>query len=127
MLTLRFRPLWIAASLLLVLSVVWGSLQTTIGAEVPQGFDKIEHFGAYAFLAVWFTGLFHRPRYWLVAAGLVALGLAMEIAQYAMQAGRFGDPYDLAANTVGVAIGVLLGLVATGGWAQRVEAWLTAS
>ena len=43
-----------------------------------------------------------------------------------MQAGRFGDPYDLAANTVGVAIGVLLGLVATGGWAQRVEAWLTA-
>jgi VanZ family protein len=67
MLNLRYRPFWIAASVVLVLGVVWGSLQSAFGGEVPQGFDKVEHFGTYLFLAVWFTGLFARPRWWMVA------------------------------------------------------------
>jgi hypothetical protein len=41
-----------------------------------------------------------------------------------MQAGRMGDPYDMAANTAGVAAGLLLAVAATGGWAQKVERWL---
>jgi VanZ family protein len=124
MLTLRHRRFWIAASVLLVAVVVLGSLQTAFATGKLQGFDKVEHFCTYMFLAVWFTGLYRRPRYWLVAAGLLALGLSMEIAQFVMQAGRMGDPYDMAANTGGVAAGLVLALVATGGWAQRLEAWL---
>ena len=60
----------------------------------------------------------------MVAAGLLALGLSMEIAQFVMQAGRMGDPYDMAANTGGVAAGLVVACVATGGWAERLEAWL---
>ena len=88
MLNLRYRPFWIAASVVLVLGVVWGSLQSAFGGEVPQGFDKVEHFGTYLFLAVWFTGLMARRRWWLVAAALLLPGAVMEAGQYAMQAGR---------------------------------------
>jgi VanZ family protein len=124
MLTLRYKNLWIIASVVLVATVIWGSVQTAFGGPSVRGFDKVQHFGTYLFLAVWFTGLLSRPRYWIAALGLLGLGLAMEIAQLAMQAGRMGDPYDMAANTAGVITGVLLALYVTGGWAQRVESWL---
>jgi VanZ family protein len=124
MLALRYRPFWITASCVLVAIVVWGSLQTSINPNVGQGFDKVEHFAAYLFLAVWFTGLYRRPRYAAVATGLLALGFAMEVGQFAMHAGRTGDPYDMAANGAGIVAGVLLAWFATGGWAERVEAWL---
>ena len=124
MLNLRYRPFWIAASAVLVLGVVWGSLQTALGGEVPQGFDKVEHFSTYLFLAVWFTGLFARPRWWMVVVTLLALGAAMEAGQYIMQAGRAADVYDMAANTAGVAVGLLLAALLTSGWAQRIESWL---
>ena len=124
MLSLRYKPIWIFASVVLVLGVAWGSLQTTFSGSVPRGFDKIEHFSTYMFLAVWFTGLVNRPRYWVAALALLALGFALEITQFAMRAGRMGDPADMAANTVGIVAGVLLALLLTGGWAQRVESWL---
>jgi VanZ family protein len=124
MLPLRYRAFWIAASLALVVIVIWGSLQTAFATASVQGFDKVEHFSTYMFLAVWFTGLFVRPHWWRIVAGLLGLGLAMEIGQYLMQAGRMGDPLDMAANTAGVAAGVSLALLLTGGWAQKVESWL---
>jgi VanZ family protein len=124
MLDLRYRPFWIAASAVLVLGVVWGSLQTALGGEVPQGFDKVEHFSTYMFLAVWFTGLFARRRWWTVVVALLALGASMEAGQYIMRAGRTADFHDMAANTVGVAVGLLLAVLLTGGWAQRIESWL---
>jgi VanZ family protein len=124
MLNLRYRPFWIAASAVLVLGVVWGSLQTVLGGEVPQGLDKVEHFGTYLFLAVWFTGLMARKRWWLVAVTLLLLGAMMEAGQYAMQAGRAADVNDMAANVAGIAAGLLLAALLTGGWAQRVESWL---
>jgi VanZ family protein len=124
MLNLRYRLFWIAASAVLVLGVVWGSLQTSPSMEVPQGFDKVEHFGTYLFLAVWFTGLMARRRWWLVAATLLLLGAVMEAGQCAMQAGRTADVNDLAANVAGIAAGLLLAALLTGGWAQRFESWL---
>jgi len=88
MLPLRYRAFWIAASLAMVVIVIWGSLQTAFATPPVQGFDKVEHFLTYMFLAVWFTGLFVRPHWWRIVAGLLALGLAMEIGQYLMHAGR---------------------------------------
>ena len=124
MLELQHRPFWIATSAVLVLGVVWGSLQTALGGAVPQGFDKVEHFSTYLFLAVWFTGIFARPRWWLVVAALLALGASMEAGQYLMCAGRTADVYDMAANTAGITTGLLLAALLTGGWAQRIESWL---
>ena len=124
MLALRYRRFWIAASGLLLATVVWGSLQTVIRHDTVQGFDKFEHFGTYLFLAVWFTGLCRRVRYGAIAAALLGLGLLMELGQFVMQAGRLGDPYDMAANGAGVGAGLVLAWLLTGGWAARVEAWL---
>ena len=124
MLALRYRSFWVGASVALVAIVVWGSLQSAFSGPSIQGFDKIEHFGTYAFLALWFTGLLERPRYWVAVLGLLVLGLLMEIGQYVMQAGRLGDPYDMAANTAGVLVGLAVAVIATGGWAQRVEGWV---
>jgi len=124
MLTLRYRPLWLLASIVLVLVVIWGSLQTRYGLNVPHGFDKVEHVSTYMFLAVWFTGLIQRPRYWIAMLCLLGLGATMEFAQWAMHAGRTADPYDMAANCCGVLAGLTLARLGTGGWAQRVEAWM---
>ena len=126
MLSLRYKQFWIIVSIVLLLGVVWGTLETAFSGLMPRGFDKVKHFGTYLFLAVWFTGLLHRPRYWIAGLSLLGLGLSLEVAQWAMRAGRTGDPYDMAANTVGVLLGLLLALAFTGGWAQRVEAWLAA-
>ena len=95
MLELHHRRFWIATSAVLVLGVVWGSLQTALGGAVPQGFDKVEHFSTYLFLAVWFTGIFARPRWWLVVAALLALGASMEAGQYLMGSGRTADIHDM--------------------------------
>ncbi len=124
MIALRYRTAWVVASALLVLLVIWGSLQTSVKTPVAGGFDKFEHFGTYTVLALWFTGFARRNRYWAVVLALLALGLAMEIAQFAMHAGRTADPLDMAANAAGVAAGVLAATFATGGWIQKADAWL---
>ena len=123
MLALRYRPLWIAISIVLVVVVVWGSLETKVPILVVSS-DKLQHFATYLFLAVWFTGIVHRVRYAWVVAGLIALGASMEITQGLMHAGRTPDISDMGANTAGVILGLLLGLLLTGGWAQKIEGWL---
>jgi VanZ family protein len=124
MIPLRYQRLWVAMSVALVGAIVYSSLAPSLALPTPAGFDKIEHFTAYCGLALWFTGLYPRARYWQVVAGLLALGLAVEIAQGAMHLGRSAEALDMLANAVGVAAGLLLALVLTGGWAQRIESWL---
>ena len=124
MLPLRHRRLWVAMSVALVAVVVYGSLTPSLVLPVPGNFDKVEHFSAYCALALWFTGLFQRARYWRVAVALLALGLSMEILQGVMHMGRSAEVLDMVANTVGVVAGLAMALVLTGGWAGRVEAWL---
>ena len=128
MLPLAHAPAWIVASVLLVAAVLYVSLAPlNILAELPTHFDKVEHAAAYVFLAVWFTGLVARPRYWLAAVALVVLGLTIEFLQASMPFGRQGDPWDVLANITGIGVGLAIASVATGGWALKVEAWLNRS
>jgi VanZ family protein len=126
MLPLAHAPAWLVASLLLVAGVVYGSL-ALIGPDLPlpRNVDKLEHFVVYAALALWFTGLVRRRHYWTVVLGLAALGVTLEYLQFAMHHGRTGDPWDMAANLLGIAAGVTLAVTRTGGWAPKVEAWLS--
>lgn len=127
MLPLQHAPVWLAASVALLVAVVYGSLGAGVHVPGLDGFDKLQHFGTYCVLAVWFTGLVPRRHYWIVALALVVLGLSMEFLQVAMHRGRTGDPFDMAANALGITAGVSLALWQTGGWARRIEAWLTRS
>jgi hypothetical protein len=42
-----------------------------------------------------------------------------------MQLGRQADVLDVAANVVRIGAGIAIALWRTGGWAPRVEAWLS--
>jgi VanZ family protein len=125
MLELRHRGLWLAASTVLVAIVVWGSLETGTELPFPGGYDKVEHFGTYLVLALWFMGLFRRAHFWAVASVLVLLGFSMELFQYLMHAGREADARDMAANSGGIALGSVVALLLSGEWAAKVEAWLS--
>ena len=128
MLPLAHAPAWILASVVLVVTVLYLSLAPlNIPAGLPTNFDKVEHAAAYVFLAVWFTGLVARPRYWRVVAALVVFGLTIEFLQAAMPFGRHGDPWDVLANVTGIGIGLAMARWVTGGWAMKVEAWLNRS
>ena len=115
---------WIAASTLLVAAVVYASLGPSVPAPDVDNFDKLEHAVAYLCLTLWFTGLVLRSRYGRVALALALFGLVIEFLQEFMPFGRQGDPLDMAANLVGIGVGLAIASVATGGWALKVEAWL---
>jgi glycopeptide antibiotics resistance protein len=59
-----------------------------------------------------------------VAAGLLALGVLIEVLQWVMNLGRSAEALDVLANTLGVGVGITIALLATGGWALRLESWL---
>ena len=124
MLPLAHARAWFVASALLIAAVAYFSLVPNPPVPMPGNVDKVEHAAAYLFLAVWFTGLVGRGHFWKVALSLALLGLAMELLQHIMALGRQADPRDLAANVLGIAIGVTLGARLTGGWALRLESWL---
>jgi VanZ family protein len=127
MLPLRHRRLWIALSAVLLAAVVFASLQPNLGPRVPANVDKIEHLVAYVALAVWFTGLVVRDRYWTVAVGLLAFGAAIEVLQGLMNIGRSAEWLDMLANTLGIGVGFVIATWVTGGWSRRFESWLSST
>ena len=48
----------------------------------------------------------------------------MEVLQYALTSDRMADARDMTANSIGIAVGIVLAYVGLGAWAQRVESWL---
>ena len=122
MLSLRYPRLW--------LGLGWGAVALAILVclapieklpQPPNLSDKTEHFAAYLLLSVWFAGIYRRGRYWIIAAGLVVMGVLIEFAQGAMGLGRHADARDVIANCSGVLAGLLLCWFGLGAWAQWVE------
>lgn len=74
---------------------------------LPQNSDKIEHLLGYFALAAAAVQIYRRGgALWLVGAGLVAMGVAIEALQGALTTTRQPDAYDAVANTVGVVLGL---------------------
>ena len=105
---MKWRALWLAIGWGLVAMIVWLSVTPRppdIGIE--QG-DKLGHFGAYATTTFWFCQLYRRrPTRIAYAAGLIAMGIAIEFVQRWLGYRSF-EVLDMVAD----AIGVLLGLAA---------------
>jgi len=87
--------------------------------------DKFLHAATFSVLAVWFAGQYRRPSYWRIAAGLMLFGCLIEISQL-MVSYRMADWADIAANTVGIIIGLTVAIAGLGGWSLRVEDWYSA-
>ncbi len=122
LLPLRYPRFWLAAGWSLIALATIASLLPTQKLPNIGTSDKVEHVAAYAAMALWFSGIYPRARYVLIAIGLFALGLCIEWAQGAMQLGRHADPYDMVANASGITLGLIAALLGLGGWAQRIEA-----
>jgi VanZ family protein len=114
------RPLWRVLLLLLVVAILWLALSPVPPKTVDTGWDKANHamaFAALGFVSVW--AVWPRPRgwAWLVLA-LLAFGGAIEIAQTFLPP-REGDWWDLLADGVGIAVGLLFALPITAVSARR--------
>jgi len=93
--------------------------------SVPRGFDKVEHFLAFFLLAASAVQLYATRRaLWCVALGLVALGVAIELAQHAFTASRSMDPRDVLADALGVAAGFAIARTPLRDLLPRIEARL---
>ena len=104
--TLRWPRFWLG---LWIFGMLLGSyLSLRQGSErmpiIPH-LDKLIHAGGYALLAVLAVGLFApgRPR-WLALVWLVVFGGLIEIAQGLWAVNRAADPWDLLANSLGIAL-----------------------
>ncbi len=85
--------------------------------------DKIGHFLAYGTLSAWAVMLFQRKgAWWLSAVGLICLGITMEFAQGYFTTDRMMDWHDAVANTIGVGLGLCLGLLPVQVFLQRMDA-----
>jgi VanZ family protein len=73
-------------------------------------------------LALWFTGLYERRVWWLMALGLVLFGFLIEFFQLQISY-RMAEWMDIAANTAGIIVGLTVAAAGLGGWSLRVEDW----
>jgi VanZ family protein len=120
LLPLRFPKLWSALGWLLIAAVVVGSLIPGQALQRLGVSDKIMHAGAYFVLMVWFAGFYRPGLYPLLAAVLLALGMALDLLQMLTSTRSF-DWADVAMNSAGVVVGWVLSLLLLGGWCQYVE------
>ena len=110
---------WWGLGLLIVGAAIYYCLAPM--PELPGAFDfndKLNHVLGHAAMALYFSGLVARRSWWKVFVSLLLLGVAIELAQHYMHWGRQGDFRDVLANSLGAALGLLLGWVGLARWPQ---------
>ena len=102
---MKRRRLWSSLGWIQVLLVIYLSLMPGIEAlPVEQG-DKISHVLAYGVLMSWFANLYGElHERWLLAAGFIAMGIALEFVQR-WTGFRTFEVADMMAGALGVAVG----------------------
>lgn len=117
---LRWRLAWQLGGLVLITAVVLASVVPPFSIWAAQGEDKLMHALAYLVLSSYYAGVVRPKRYALVALGLLGLGIALEFLQRELGY-RIADPWDVAANAMGIALGLVAGLLGLSGWARAIE------
>jgi VanZ family protein len=99
------RRACVALGWVFVAAIVWLSVTRSPPSLGFAQSDKLGHALSYAGTMFWFAQLYARPRTRLAyAAGLVAMGIALEFVQRALGYRSF-ELLDMAADAAGVAIG----------------------
>jgi VanZ family protein len=128
MLPLHYARRWRQAGVALLVLVFIAALMPAVWLwPNPREFmawfdnvDKLLHGATFLFLAVWFSGQYRPRSYWRIGLGLIAFGMLIEVCQRAVGY-RTADWFDLAADVVGVVLGLLIALAGLGGWTLRIE------
>ena len=116
----RLRPLGLALGWGWAATIVWLSLTPNPPTiDLEQG-DKLGHFLGYGLLMFWFCQLYAAPRTRLAyAISFAALGVGLELLQRNLGF-RSYEPFDMAANALGVALGWAAALAL----GRRLMTWL---
>ena len=129
MLPLQHPAFWRTLSLGLLLLVLVGALSPAIwfgnkadALSFVKNADKWVHGLTFFVLALWFSGLAERRKYWHVGVGLIAFGALLEFCQLWVRY-RTADHFDIAANTAGILVGLAVAIAGSGGWVLRAEDW----
>lgn len=128
MLPLRYGRRWQTASILLLLFVLLAAVMPAVwfwDDKVKvltwiRWLDKWMHGVTFLALTIWFAGLYRVRSYWRVALGLLLFGLLIEICQK-LVGYRTADPFDVAADTAGIAVGLVVAIAGAGGWCLALE------
>lgn len=92
---------------LYVLALSVSSLMPVDLSGAPEDCDKAMHFLAYLLLVALWPPAWSRPA--PVIFGFAAgLGVALEIMQGILPTGRFADPWDALANSLGAGLGLVV-------------------
>ena len=129
MLPLQYARLWRVLSAVLLLFVLAAALAPSWWFDTKaEALDWIEHADKWlhglTFLALtlWFAGLVARRAWVQMAIGLLLFGLLIEAAQLFVGY-RMGDWIDLAADALGILLGMAIAAAGLGGWGLRLEDW----
>jgi VanZ family protein len=131
MLPLRYARRWQIAGILLLILVFAAMLMPAVWLfptrrEFAAWFidvDKWVHGITFVILAVWFAGQYRSRSYWKIGIGLIIFGLVIEGCQRLVTY-RSAELFDVAADIVGIVIGLVIASAGLGGWSLRVEGWL---
>lgn len=103
----------------LIIAII-ASIPGPAGAPSLFGWDKLDHLSAFAALALLGrAGWPGQPR-WAIAAGLFLYGAGIELLQGSPLINRVASVSDLAANAVGIALGLAAAL-----WLGRIARTLS--
>ena len=102
---MKLRALWLAIGWGLVATIIWLSVTPRpLQIDIAQG-DKLGHFAAYGATMFWFCQLYaRRPTRIAYAAGLIAMGIALEFVQRWLCYRSF-EVLDMVADAIGVVLG----------------------
>ena len=130
MLPLRHATGWRVAGAVLLIAVLVSTLLPATWV-LPSGrglldwldhADKWGHALTFAFLAVWFSGQYRSRSFWRIGLGLLLFAFLTEGCQR-LVAYRTADWFDIAADAVGIIVGLSIATAGLGGWSLRVEDW----
>ncbi|HZF25211.1 MAG TPA: hypothetical protein VEZ88_03035 [Steroidobacteraceae bacterium] len=125
MLSLPHARIWLVLGWLLIMGIVAGSLIPNVPSFGLGLSDKVEHFGSYFLLMLWFSGLYERRRHALLALAFFLMGVALELLQGALTTTREMDIRDALTNGAGIAAAYVLARLGFGEWTRRVENFWT--
>jgi len=125
-LPLRYQRRWQIFGALVLLGVFAATLipafwlWPNIARVSLFAFDKWLHGITFLFLAVWFSGQYAPRSYIRIGLGLFVFGIIIELCQRVVSY-RTAELLDLAADTVGIAVGLAIAALGVGGWSLRFE------
>lgn len=125
---MTLQRFWWALGVLIVGAALYVCLVP--GQELPVALewnDKLSHFAGHGLMALYFSGIVARRSWWKILVFLVMFGIAIELAQYFMHAGREGDPRDVVANSIGALLGLGAGWIGLSRWPEWIARLLRLS